>query len=1040
MKIFDITFKLVRLHISGGKLLLGCLCSLAVTLFPLSSQANSKSRSVFAVVETVKGRVTNLKTGESLPGVSIMEKGTANGTVTDVKGEFALEVGRNGTLVFSFIGFTTKEIVLNSQTSVNVALEESAQNLGEVVVVGYGTQKSVEITSSIAKIKSESLDERPTSRLDHAMAGKLAGVQVQEVSGSPGRALAVKVRGVNSINNSSAPLYVVDGFPINSGLDNINPNDIESIEVLKDAASASIYGSRGSNGVVLITTKSGKAGKPTIQFDSYYAVQKRFSKVDVLNRDEYIDFAIEERNNTWILQGGKASDPNEKRSNANYWIDPKWLTDPTSFPDHDWQELISRAAPVQNYQLSASGANDMVKYYISGNYFNQKGIILGSDYSRLAFRANVESKLGRRVNMGLNLSATSMSKNDSDGDGNQGPVSRSARVAPIVGLNQQTQKGGYYAYHAAFYLNPLALATELTNKTNSRNLRANVYSTIDIVKNLRFRTSFGTDYISDLGQYFKPDNINRGVGHIGSATTATRENYLNENTLTYDLNKEKWSLNALAGFTYQQDRLVNTSLSKSGFPDDEIRTLNMGTILSAGSTSATEWGLMSFLGRVNTSWHDKYLLSASIRRDGSSRFGSDNRWGWFPAASVGWRVSQEKFMQNVESITELKVRMSYGVAGNNNIGDYSSIGTLSGTNYVLGTSQTVISGFSPGSFSNRTLGWERTYTLDAGLDLGILKNRIAIGLDYYRSDTRDLLMNVPIPAISGFSSTLMNIGAIRNEGVELELNTLNLTGKFKWSSSFNISHNKNKVLELGPGGAPIYSTRDGFTTITKIGSPIGSYFAFVQDGIFVDQADFDANPHYKVQNVGDIKYKDVNGDGIINENDRTIVGSNNPKVFWGMQQRFSYANFDLTASADGQWGNQLLNVAIGQHGQSRGNVDGYWRDRWQSPQNPGNGWVPRAAVTANLTTPSSFWIRSAEYWRIRTISLGYKVPNSLLKKIPGINGLRLYSSIDNVFMHDHYNKNPQTGSYSNSNTIPGVDFDAAYPLARTYTFGLNVKF
>jgi TonB-linked SusC/RagA family outer membrane protein len=1036
MKIFNTSMRFARLRTDRSKLLIIYLHMIAALLF-IPVQA---ARPVSTGEITVKGKVSNSRTQEALPGVSIMQKGTSNGTVTDVNGEFSLSAESNATLVFSFIGFSTKEVVLNNQSILNIDLEESSQSLGEVVVVGYGTQKSTSITSSIAKIKADDLDERPTSRLDHAMAGKLAGVQVQEVSGSPGKGLTVKVRGVSSINNSNSPLYVVDGFPINSGLDNINPNDIESIEVLKDAASASIYGSRGSNGVVLVTTKSGKSGKPTIQFDTYYAVQNRFSKVDVLNRDEYIDFAIEERNNTWMLQGGKASDPNEVRTNANYWIDPKWITDPKSFPDHDWQNLISRTAPVQNYQLSASGANEMVKYYVSGNYFNQKGIILGSDYSRLAFRANVESKLGRRVNMGLNLSATSMFKHDSDGDGIQGPVSRSIRVAPIVGIGQQTQKGGYYPYHAAFYLNPIALATELSNETNSRNVRANLYSTIDIAKNLKFRTSFGADYLSDLTQFFKPDNINRGVGHVGNASTATRENYLNENTLTYDLNKEKWSLNALAGFTYQQDKFVGTALSKTGFPDDEIKTLNMGTVLTSGSTNATQWSLMSFLGRINTSWQDRYLLSASIRRDGSSRFGSDNRWGWFPAASVGWRVSQEEFMRTVDAITELKLRVSYGVAGNNNIGDYASIGTLAGSNYVLGASQAVISGFSPGSFSNRNLGWERTYTLDAGFDMGILKNRISIGFDYYRSDTRDLLMNVQIPAISGFSSTRMNIGAIRNEGVELELNTLNLTGKFKWSSSFNISHNKNKVLELGPDRAPIYSTSDGFTTITKIGAPIGSYFAFVQDGVFTNQAELDAAPHYRVQNVGDIRYKDINGDGMINEDDRTIIGNNNPKVFWGMQHTFSYANFDLTASADGQWGNKLLNLAVGQHGQSRGNVDGYWRDRWRSPEDPGNGWVPRAAVTANLTTPSSFWIRSAEYWRIRTISLGYRVPSDLLKRIPGISGLRIYSSIDNVFMHDHYNRNPQTGTYSNSNIMPGGDFDATYPLARTYTFGLNVKF
>lgn len=1024
-----------RLPKAIGIILLFCLFQTA----PTDGRAEIPV-SVAQSQREVTGRVVNAESGEPLPGVNIVEKGTTNGTVTDARGSFSLNVSEDAVLIFSFIGFVTQEIPVGNHTVIDILMTEDTKSLGELTVIGYGTQKSTQVTSSISKVKASDIDERPISRIDQAMAGKLAGVQVQEVSGAPGRGLAVKVRGVGSINNSTAPLYVVDGYPINSGLDNINPNDIESIEVLKDAASAAIYGSRGSNGVVLITTRSGKTGKPVLQLDTYYGIQERFSKVDVLNRDEYIEFAIEERNNTWMLQGGKADDPNSVRSNANYWIDPLWLTDPKSFPDHDWQELISRSAPVQNYQLSASGANESVSYFVSGNYFDQKGIILGSDYKRLAFRANVETKLGKNVNIGLNLSATSMDRNDSDGDGNQGPVSRSAMLAPIVGLDQQTQKGGFYPYHAAFYLNPIALATELTDKTNSRNIRANIYSTVRIAPGLNFRTSFGGDYLSNLSQFFKPDNINRGVGHVGNVSTATRENLLNENTFTYDLNKQNWNFNALAGFTYQQDKLVSTSLAKAGFPDDEIITLNMGTILQSGSSSATEWTLLSFLGRINTSFKDKYLFSASIRRDGSSRFGTDNRWGWFPAASVGWRLSEEQFMRDLKAVSELKLRASYGVAGNNNIGDYASIGTLTGLNYVLGASQGVVSGFGPGSFSNRMLGWERTYTFDAGLDLGLLNNRINLSLDYYISDTQDLLLNVPIPAVSGFSSTLMNIGAIRNSGVELELSTLNTVGVVKWNSTFTISHNKNKVLELGPSGAPIYVTGENFTNITKIGEPIGSYYAFVQDGVFKDQNDLDSHPHYKVQNVGDIKYKDVNGDGVINEDDRTIIGDNHPRFFWGMRHSITYKAFDLTLFVDGQWGNKLLNAGVGVAGQSRGNVDGYWRERWRSPEDPGNGWVPRAAVTANLTTPSTFWLRSAAFVRLRTISLGYKVPDGMIEKIPGITALRIYTSVDNVWMHDHYNRSPQTGTWSNSNTRPGVDYNATYPLARTYTFGLNIKF
>lgn len=988
----------------------------------------------------VSGIIINEKTGELIQGVSVQQKGTNNGTTSGANGQYAITAPMGAVLVFSFTGFEQKELTV-SNNSLDVALQEAASNLEEVTVVGYGQQKSKSITSSIAKMKAEDLDQRPLGRIDQAMAGKLAGVQIQELSGAPGRPMGVKVRGTNSITSSSAPLYVIDGFPVSSGLDNINPGDIESIEVLKDAASAAIYGSRGSNGVVLVTTRSGKSGKPSVQLDSYYGIQDRFSKVDVLNRDEYIAFAIEERNNTWELQGGNASDPNSARSNANYWIDPLWLTNPTSFPDRDWQDIIARKAPVYNVQLSASGSNEHVKYFVSANYFNQQGIIIGSDFKRLSFRANVETKVGKRLNLGLNLSAGSAMRNDSDGDGFQGPVSRSTRVAPIVGLDQQTQDGGYYQYHAAFYLNPLALATELTNKSNNRSLLANVYATVQLAKNLQFRSSFGADNTNGFSEYFKPNNINRGVGHIGTFGASYRENYLNENILTYNLDKKRLNVNALGGFTYQEEKFTQGSLAKAGFPDDEVTTLNAGTILSTGSSDATAWTLMSFLSRVNASWDDKYFVSASVRRDGSSRFGTDNRWGWFPAFSAGWLISSERFMESVDFLSNLKLRVSYGSAGNNNIGNYAAIGQMTGTNYVTGAAQNVIPGYAPASFSNRMLGWEKTNTFDLGADVSFLNNRIGVSLDFYRSDVKDLLLNVQIPAISGFTTAVRNIGAIRNTGVELELNTVNLTGKLKWNSSFNISHNRNKVTALGAGGAPIYNSQEGFiVTITKIGEPIGSYYLFQQEGVFLDQRDLDTHPHYRVQNVGDIKYKDVDGNGVIDDNDKVIAGNNAPKYFWGMHHTFAYGNFDLAVSSDGQWGNKLLNIALSQTGQSRGNVDGFWRERWKSPSEPGNGWVPRAAVTANLTTPSTFWLRNASFFRVRTIALGYRVPDSVLKGINAFNGVRIYASVDNVFMYDHYNKNPQTGTRVNSNTIPGIDYDSTYPLARTFTFGVNVKF
>src|SRR5690606_10041775 len=450
------------------------------------------------------------------------------------------------------------------------------------------------------------------------------------------------------------------------------------------------------------------------------------------------------------------------------------------------------SAPIQNYQLSASGANDKLKYYVSGNFYDQKGIIIGSDYQRYSFLTNAETKIGNRFTFGVNLSANAVNKNDGDSDGDGGPVSRSQYMLPLFDLNTQTEEFGYNPYYAAFIVNPVALASELTNETNAKNIRANAYTEISFLDNLKLRSTFGVDYLNSVNQFFKPNNINRGSGAQGSTATISQDNYLTEHILSYNLAKDGWTLDAIGGFSYQYDKAFNSNLGKLGFPDDDITTLNAGNVLNSGGSSISEWNLMSFIGRANFARKDKQFLSMSLRRDGSSRFGADNQWGWFPAVSLGWLLSEEEFLRNSSMISNLKIRGSYGVTGSNNISNYASISTLSNADYTLGVggNQNTLIGYAPSSFSNRTLGWEKTYTVNLGLDLGLIRNRVNIGLDVYQADTKDLLLNVPIPSVVGFSTSLRNIGQVRNTGVELELNTNNLVGEFKWSSGFNISHNK----------------------------------------------------------------------------------------------------------------------------------------------------------------------------------------------------------------------------------------------------------
>jgi len=1001
----------------------------------ISSIANAQTNQV-------KGVVT--EKGDPLTGVNVVIKGTTRGTITGIDGRYSIDASSGETLVFSFIGYNSKEVRVEGNNAINVSLDENITALQEVVAIGYGTLKSSQVTSSISKVSAEEIDARPVARIDQAIQGKIAGVYVQEVSGAPGRNLSVKVRGTGSINYGVDPLYVVDGFPISGDLNGISPSDIESIEVLKDAASSAIYGSRGANGVVLITTKSGRKGKPVVDLNISYGLQKRFSKVDVLNRDEYLEYAIEERTNSYMYSGGDLSVPEDQRQNYQYAIDPLWRTNPNSFPDHDWQDIISRTADMQNYAISVSGAGDKSKYYISANYLNQEGIILRSDYERLTFRSNVEVETNKYLTVGLNLQANYSERNDPDTDTNQGPVSRSILVAPIVGIDQQTVKGGNYYYHAHFFLNPLALTQEVDNQYKDNGFLGNLYAKVNILDNLSFKSSFGTNISNSNESYYKTMNVNRGNPSFGSTKNISKRNILSENTLNYNLDKEIWSLGLLGGFTYQHERYEDSSFQKSEFPDDDIRTPNAGTKIDSATGTASEWSLLSYIARANFSLFDKYILTASVRHDGSSRFGKDNRWGTFPSISAGWLISQEDFMKRFTPIiSNLKLRASYGVVGNNNIGNYSSIGLMAGSNYVFNGNKE--GGYAPNSFSNPDLGWEKTLTTDVGLDMGFINNRINISLDYYIANTQDLLLNVPIPQITGFGTALQNIGKIQNKGVEVELMTKNIVGDFNWSTNFNLSFNHNEVKQLGPDGSPIIGYRDGFAiTKTEIGKPIGYYYLFKTDGLFKDEEDCRINKNMSYANKnpqpGDVKYKDMNDDGVIDEEDRTDCGNNTPKVTWGFTNNFSYKGFELSIFMDGISKASLINMGKKETTQSRGNVRGYWRDRWRSPEEPGNGKVPRACTTDNLTTPSDWWLEDASFWRIRNISFAYNFPQKIMNKLPFVSGCRLYFSMDNVYMHDNYNHMSQNAPISNSPLTPGIDYDSGYPLARTYQFGINVKF
>lgn len=987
---------------------------------------------------TVKGKIIDTEKNEVV-GANVSIIGTTNGTVSDANGLFSIVVPNNSSVLrVSYVGYKTQDVKVESREEISIILEPEKFMLDELVVIGYGTQKSSRVTNSVSKLKGEDLTLRATGTADEALLGKVAGVRVMQMDGMPGHGMDIKVRGISSINYSNAPLYVVDGFPVDN-LNSINVGDIESLDVLKDAASTAIYGSRGSQGVILITTKKGGKGKPAVQLNVNMTIQKPWSKIKVLNRDEWIDFAIEERNNTYELNGGKRTDDNSKRKSA-YQIDPIWFTDPTSLPDNDWYDICTRNALMQNYQLSVSGATDNSQYYFSANWMDQPGDVKYTDYDRLSFTGNVDRKVNKFLKIGINLNASQYKQNNPSTSSYAAGISRIALTPPVVGINQNTEEGGYYAYCGSFIVNPLAQLRDEKNFTRTRKIRNNIYAEINFLPELKLKSSFGSFWTNASVEEYYKNNINRGKGSTAYAVSSEHTNYLTEHVLSYDKTFNDFALSAIAGFSYQEDLYYYIRAAQSGFADDDVQTLNAGTTMTEATSSKSKWTLMSFFSRLNMSYKDRYLAYFSIRRDGSSRFGKDNRWGYFPAGSVGWRVTEENFMKDVKWLSNLKLKASYGVAGNNNISDYASLSTLASNDYIW--KDQVVSGYAIGGYENTELGWEKTFTWDYGIELGFLKNRIQLNIDYFNAHTKDLLLSLNIPQVTGFSSTVKNLGEVENKGVEFELNTTNIsTRDFTWSTSANISNYKNKVLKLGDDDSPIYGYADGYmVTITEVGKPIGSYYMLGSEGVFKNQEDFDNNPHYKTQNVGDTKFEDHNHDGVINDEDKYIQGDAYPDFTYGMTNTFAYKNISLSISIDGQQGGKILRSFGRQDGQSRGNVWAFWKDRWKSEEDPGNGWVPRAVVSANMTTPSSFWLFDQSFFCLRNIALGYTLPKSIVSKLNFISDIRFKASIDNIYMHDHYNHAPTTANQSNTAIVPNNDSATTYPIPQNYTLGVTCSF
>ncbi|WP_246067695.1 SusC/RagA family TonB-linked outer membrane protein [Changchengzhania lutea] len=1024
-----------------------------------------------------------------LLGASVLVKGTTVGTVTDFDGNFELSLPNDAnTLIVSYIGFKTQEVDITNKTTVSIILLADAASLDEVVVVGYGTLAKKRVSGSVASVSSKDIADIPVVSLENAIIGQVAGVQVQETTGEPGASPTIRIRGTGSISAGNDPLFVVDGIPISKNvtsvgiqgelarragrfqepaanpLATINPNDIASIEILKDASAAAIYGSRGGNGVVIITTKKGTTtDEGAFSFNSFVGVQTLANKINLMNSQELIDYTRDARNNNYLSSVPSASinDPigPGDRGDTNYEMPESFLNwDGT---DTDWQDLIFDSGIVQSYNLSyASPVKNKSSFFVSGGYYNQEGIVDGSQYERYNALLNLNSQLTEKLNLDIRLAPAVT-------DNQRKPVNAPyfARPPGIVysalvhsptvkpynadGSINQTDNQSFLGGGTTTASNPLAIIQSVDDRLFQFQTRASLGLSYDILPELTFKTFAGT-YINVFNRDFFRDNSllyrNAAEGEsYAQAASSTEVNWLWENTLNWEKEIGDHYFNAIMGYTVQKDEVNIKQVQADNFPDDLVPTISGGQVF-AGTSVKEEWSLVSALFRLNYSFKDKYLFTGTIRTDKSSRFGTNNKTGYFPSFSLGWRVSEEDFLSSIESISELKIRASWGQTGNFEIPNFGAIGLLSPDNYNFNGNE--VNGLVQSTIPNPELTWEKSTQTDVGIELGMFNNRLFLLADYYSTTTEDLLLNVSISSVSGFNTALQNLGEVRNRGFELALRSRNFVGDFTWDTDINFSTNDNEVISLNEKNEPIFSAGGaGVRHVTRVGDAIGSYYGYVVEGIYQTQAEIDSAPFdTQAPNPapGDFRFKDVDGDGQITPDDRTVTGSYFPDFTWGITNRFGYKDFDLSILVQGVEGNEILNLTSRHLKNGEANFNSYaiFNQRWRSALEPGNGQIPRADRATgnhgNNNRPSSFQVEDGSFIRLRNITLGYTLP---AKKLLGgsVDKLRIYLTGTNLFTDtDYLGYNPEVSNITGSLT-PGEDY-GAFPLTKTIALGFNLNF
>lgn len=1038
----------------------GLLCFATVALLlPVTGNAAPKGSEMLTPPQDiiVNGKVSDKK-GEGIPGVNVLVKGTTTGTVTDTEGRYSLQVGnQNAILVFSSIGFGKQEITVGNRQSIDVLLEEDMTQLSEIVVIGYGTQKREDLTGAIASVSGEDLKKVFITTPDQAMQGRVPGVQVRTTSHEPGGGVSVQIRGTSSLSASSQPLYVIDGFPISNDyesvaaekgasvpnqLNSIDPSNIESIEILKDASATAIYGSRATNGVVIITTKRGKTGLAQVDYSTSVSFQQVTKKFDLLNAKE------------WASLVNEANDLNNQ---------------PHTFSDDqlaelgegtDWQDHIYRTAVTQRHMLSLSGGNENIRYMVSGNITDQEGVIIESGLKRYSGTVNLDANISKKLTLGTSMmfSHTENQRTLSDTKSYSNEPSMVVSIfyarpnVPAYDANGNPTRTGAGFPGGNSEDTPLWMAKNYQRDAKTIRMVGSMFANYEIIEGLNFKSRIGLDFSQFANNTYYPigSRIAGSTGGQASRTNQQLVNFLNENTLEYKRTFGNHQLTALVGYTSQNEKNETTTASAFGFPSDFYGYTNLGIASNPQPPSSYEskWVLLSYLGRLNYILNDKYLFTATARYDGSSKFGKNNKYGFFPSGAVAWRLSEEDFIKNLGLFDQLKLRLGYGLTGNERIGVYKSISTIGAFNnfsngYGFNGQLTPVAW--PANIANPDLSWEKAEDLNLGLDMSFMRNRISLTIDVYKKKTTDLLMNTPLPKESGYASVLQNVGAMENKGFEIGLNTVNTTGAFGWNTNFNFSINKNKVLDLG--GADFYFTgwtgggNNGHngTHIVRIapGEPVGAFWGAIYEGIYNDQEEINAAGHQPNNRPGSERFKDLNEDGVFTEADDTYIGDPNPDYIFGFNNDFTWKQFSLNVFMYGEIGQEVANFAVGNKLEGSTNLLRSDREARWTPQNP-NGTSP----AANQSTASIISTRNVvdgSFVRIRTISLAYDLPAAKMG-IKWLRSLQVGVATDNPFLFtDYEGYDPEVNSYGNLNDVKGVD-RFAYPSMKAFRASLNVGF